>query len=323
MRRSKLLITMVAVAVAGALSLNPVSAQAAPSEPAPAKAAATQSTRGGPALNARAAAGRSGKAGFAADAFYSGTVAAGDRQYWVWNNAGSGIAYHVGFSPAGASTTTPCQFELVDQWYEGLRTGERKYYFVIANVGSIDCGATIELSAVSASATRSTGGVNPGDTVTLSESYIDEDSVYLVGLVPSGATSTANCQFKVIKTWYDRERRGDVATPEYLVYTIQNVGSITCVATVEVGSSPTENVFSARTLAKNAQIGWVWNNANPTSAVHLLGVQVSEIGCEMQITRSWYQQVVNSNGTVQRRLQFRLKNVGTITCTGRAIMSRI
>ena len=325
MRRPKLLATLVAVAVTAVVSLTPAAANAAQAKPAGGGSDTVQSssTRGGAELSARAAAGVADKASYSDASWFSGTMAPGAQKGWVWNNSLNNYAYRVGLSPAGASTSAPCNFEVVDQWYEGLRSGERKFHFVIRNVGGISCGATVELSSVDAPTTRSTGGLNPGETATFYESSIDESSVYQVAVSPYGATSTDTCKFKVVDTWYDREPRGDVATPEYLYYTVQNVGNIACSANVEVGTNPIDTYLANRTLSPGASYGTTMLSASPTTAVFMIGVLVADTGCAMEITKHRYVQVINSSGTTTRQLQLWLKNVGTITCTGRPTLSRI
>src|SRR3954471_24881672 len=239
MPRPKLLATMVAVAVAAVVSLTPAAANAAQAKPVGGGSDTVQSSgRGGAGKSARAAAGVAEKASYSEATWYSGTMAPGAQQHWIWYNSGNNYAYEVGFSPAGGSTSASCTFEIVDQWYEGLRTGERRYHFVIRNVGGISCGATIQLSSVDAPTIRSTGGLNPGETATFSESYLDENAVYQVAVSPYGATSSDTCNIKVVDISYGREHRGDVATPEYLYYTVQNVGNIACSANVEIGTNP-------------------------------------------------------------------------------------
>jgi hypothetical protein len=104
---------------------------------------------------------------------------------------------------------------------------------------------------------------------------------------------------------------------------VQNIGNIACSADVELGFAPLESRLSARTLSPGSSVTTTWNNANPTSATHLIGIEPDEIGCAMEITRSWYRQVVNSTGAVERELQLTPKNVGTIQCTARPVLSRI
>jgi hypothetical protein len=303
--------TTVAAALLGALVIAPGAAEAAP---APAEQL----------LDARSAvAASSAGPNFAADSFFSGTVAAGGQQHWIWNNAGVNIAYHVGFNPTGASTTTLCRFELVNQWYERLRSGERKFHFIIGNIGTISCGATILLSAVSATTVDSTGGMDPGETQDFFHLNLDESATYLVGLVPSGATTTSSCEFKVVGVSYERVHQGDVSTPVHLKYTVQNVGSITCVADIEIGSDPVDHLLSAITLAAGAQTTRVWNNANPVSAVHLPGVRPDRPGCEMAITRQYYRQVINANGSSEREFVFTMRNIGSIACQGQPMLARI
>jgi hypothetical protein len=311
MRRFTAMTVLAAAAVASALILSPGAASAARGT-------------GGPVMDARAmASSATPSTKFAEDSFFSGEVAPGGSQSWVWNNAGLNIAYRVGLSPVGASTAAACRFEVTDQSYERLRTGERKFYFTIKNTGGIACGTTILISAVSASVVNSTGGMEAGEIKTFDQLNVDESAVQLLGLVPSGATSANTCQFKVLRTWLRRTRQGDVSTPVHLRYQVQNTGSIACTADVEMGSAPVQSRLTWRTLNAGSSLTITWNNANPTSATHLIGVEVDEIGCAMEITRSWYRQVVNSNGSIERELQMVLRNAGTIQCTARPTLSRI
>src|SRR5690349_23348939 len=71
---------------------------------------------------------------------FSGTLAPGASQGHVWVNLPSNTAYEIGLSPVGASTAAMCEFEVTDQWYEGLSTGERRLRATIKNIGSLACG---------------------------------------------------------------------------------------------------------------------------------------------------------------------------------------
>jgi len=262
--------------------------------------------------------------GFAVYTEFTGTMAAGAEQYWIWTNIGLNTAYRVGFNPAGASTSSPCSFEVVNDFYERLASGERRYHFIFRNISGISCGATVLLSAASAVTGPSAGGMNPGETKVLTHNLgQDGTNAYLAGLVPSGATSSQTCQFKVLRTWYHRLRQGDVSTPTYLKVEVQNVGAITCVANLEVGSDPVDSLLPTYTLNPGQQTVKHWNNANPTSAVHLISIQPEEVGCAIEVTRYYYRQVINSNGASERELYFTLRNVGTIACSFRPSLARI
>ncbi|MEQ4304631.1 hypothetical protein ABNF97_25175 [Plantactinospora sp. B6F1] len=43
----------------------------------------------------------------------------------------------------------------------------------------------------------------------------------------------------------------------------------------------------------------------------------------MQITRHYYRQVINSNGSAERELVLTLKNIGSAQCSARPLLSRI
>ncbi|MDG4791659.1 hypothetical protein O7626_38190 [Micromonospora sp. WMMD1102] len=259
--------------------------------------------------------------------FFSGTISAGASASWVWNNANPHSAvYKVGLSPVGASTSAVCAFEVTNEWYERLNTGERKFHFTIKNVGSIACGTNVILSSLGGSTIGSTGGMDPSEIMTFSTQLTQVGQVFdmgLIGLLPSGATSSNNCRFKVLRTWYQRVAQGDVAQPVYLRAEVQNIGNIACSADVLKGVTPTESRLTQRTLNAGSSITTTWNNANPTTATHVINVEPVELGCTMQITRHYYRQVINSNGSAERELILTLKNIGSAQCSARPLLSRI
>jgi hypothetical protein len=259
--------------------------------------------------------------------FFSGTVAAGASKGWVWNNANPHNAvYKVGLSPVGASTSTACAFEVTNEWYERLNTGERKFHFTIKNVGTIACGTDVILSSLSGSSIASTGGMDPSEITTVSTQLTQIGQVFdmgLIGLLPSGATSSNSCRFKVLRTWFQRVPQGDVAQPVYLRAEVQNIGNIACSADVLKGVTPTQNRLSLRTLNAGSSVSTSWTNATPLTATHVINAEPVELGCTMQITRHYYRQVVNSSGSTVRELVLTLKNIGTTQCSARPLLSRI
>jgi hypothetical protein len=257
--------------------------------------------------------------------WYSGTVAAGATQGWVWNNANPlNAAYKVGLSPTGASTSTPCQFTVTRNWYVQLNTGERKFYFNIQNTGGIACAATILLSSLTSTTSWSSGGINAG----ASQNWVWNNAnpltaSYLVGLSPTGSTSTATCQFEVTRTWYSQQPGGE----RRFNWTIKNVGTIACVATVYLASTTTSTSWGTGTLSVGATGGWTWNNANPLNLVYLPGL--SPLGasgstpCQLEVTGSSYQQVINASGAAERKFLLSVKNVGAIACSGNVLLAGI
>ncbi|GAA4469055.1 hypothetical protein GCM10023170_083860 [Phytohabitans houttuyneae] len=257
---------------------------------------------------------------------FSGTLAPGASQNHVWNNVPANTAYKVGLSPVGASTSAMCEFEVTNQWYERLSTGERKFHWTIKNIGTLACGTNVLLSAISSDSIQSTGGMEPSEIKTFSvqlTAFGDVFEVPLLGLVPSGATSANPCRFKVRRTWYQRVAQGDVAQPVYLRYEVQNTGNIACSADVQKGAVPVESRLSAKSLGGGSSSSTRWNNATPTSATHLIGLDPVELGCAMEVTRNWYRQVVNSTGTTERELVWTMKNLGTTQCSAERVLSRI
>ena len=258
--------------------------------------------------------------------WFSGTLAPGASQNYVWNNVPQNTAYKVGLSPVGASTSARCEFEVTNQWYERLSTGERRFHWTIENIGTLACGTNVLLSAISSDSIRSTGGMEPSEIKTFSvelTAFGDVFEVPLLGLVPSGATSANSCRFKVRRTWYQRVAQGDVAQPVYLRYEVQNTGNIACSADVEMGAVEVESRLSAKTLGAGSSSSTRMFPANPTSATHVIALDPIELGCAMEVTRNWYRQVVNSSGSVEREFVWTMKNLGSTQCSAERVVARI
>lgn len=310
MRKTATLIAFILAAMT-ALFLAPQAANAAP-------------TGDGTALDARKAAGADGVTAFSpTSSWYSGTVNAGGTQHWQWNNAPAD-AYKVGFSPSGASTTASCQFQVTRTWYvQHLNggTAEREFHFNIKNIGTLNCGTTILLNQLGAFTNWSTGGVNPGATQTWQWNNANPlNSAHLVGLIPSGATSTTACQFEVTRTWYEQQPGGE----REFHFNVKNVGTIACSASIRLANATTTTSWSTGALAPGASGTWHWNNANPLTAVYLPGVSPQGASglqsCDLEITAEWYIQRLNS-GTAEREFYFTVKNVGSLACTGDILLA--
>ncbi|MEU1886454.1 hypothetical protein ABZ491_13390 [Micromonospora rifamycinica] len=253
--------------------------------------------------------------------WYSGTLAAGATQNWQWNNNPAGAVYQVGLSPTGASTSQPCQFQVTRSWYTQLYSGERRFNWTIRNTGAIACGTQVMLSSLNSGATWALGGIAPGGSVTSVWNNNPANVAYLPGIAPSGATSSTGCQLEVTSSWYSRQPNGE----RRFYFTVKNVGTITCAGNALLGSTSTSTTWSAGTLAPSATSGSVWNNANPTTLVYLPGLNpaVAAGTCQFGVTSSYYQQVVNSDGTVQRQYLAYYTNVGPVTCSATFLLGSI
>jgi hypothetical protein len=247
--------------------------------------------------------------------WFSGTVAAGGSQAWVWNNASTTASYKAALSPVGASTSDACQFEVTRSWDVQQATGEREFHFTIKNVGTIACGTNILLSSVAASHTWATGGINAGSSKSWTWNNANPlDASYLPGLNPSGATSTDTCQLEVTSQSYVQQPSGE----REFHLTVRNAGAIACQGTVLLAQQDAGNSFGTGVLASGSTGGYVWHNA-PTNLIFLPGLTpagaTATTACSLQITRQWYQQRIRPDGTATRELLLNVRNVGSISCS--------
>lgn len=282
-----------------------------------------------PALrDARAAATASGGLGKAAKGgigiaatWYTGTVAAGGTQGWTWNNAPADAVYVVGYNPAGATTSATCQFETIDTRYVQLFGGQRQFQFILKNVGSIACAATVQLTAVTSSVYVNTGGISPGGTSTFLWN-IPWSTIWLVGLNPSGATSSAACQFQVSRTWIVQPG----SSLRQLWVEVKNVGAVTCQADVRLGSTTIGSQFAMATVGAGGTWGTTWNNANPVTSAYVISPSPQgsfPTYCQFEVTRVVYIQRINSDGSSQRQISMWFKNLSTISCGGTAYLQTL
>jgi hypothetical protein len=247
--------------------------------------------------------------------YFTGTIAPGSTTHRWWNNANPlSVSYAVGLSPKGASTTTDCQFEVTRSWYQQNFGGEREFHYEIKNVGTISCGTDVYLySLPDIAGAWNTGGVNPGQSVTKHWNNAGSLNSYLAGLSPSGATSTSPCQFEVTREWYSQS-----TSEKEFWFTIKNVGTIACSAEVLLGSKSTTTTSTTGTEAPGGTGGSTWNN-NPETMAYILGLTPSgatpATPCQFEVTRTWYGQTINTDGSAEKEFHHNWKNVGTITCS--------
>jgi hypothetical protein len=281
----------------------------------------------GPALDGRAAAAASGDAptggitGPLAQ-WYTGLLAAGAQQHWVWNNAGSGV-YKVGFAPFEATTTTACQFQVIRSWDVQQPGGEREFHFIIENTASISCGANVLLQSQVAAASWSTGTVSPGATQGWTWNNANPlTAAHFVNVSPTGATGTSTCELEVTRSWYSQQPGGERELHFYL----KNVGSIACGGTVLLATNVDANSsWPTGTISPGGAVAWFWNNANPLNRVYVPGVSplgaTSTTSCQLELLPSYYVEMLDSDQTTQRRYYIGVKNVGTISCSGTVLLN--
>lgn len=255
----------------------------------------------------------------------TGPVAAGATQRWVWNNANPlHAAYQVGFSPTGANSTTPCEFEVTRSWYSRQPSGERRFHFVVRNSGTTSCGATVLLSWLTPTHDWSTGTLAPGATGNYGwVEQLAPTVSYLLGLTPTGATATAACQLEITRSWYRQEPDG----VRKFYFVLRNVGTIACSGQFQLAQTGPSTSWPTGTLAVGASASWTWNNANPLSAVYLPGLSPTGAGggtaCQLEVTRSRYVQRINPDGTSQRQYLLTVGNVGQLPCAGTVLLGSL
>jgi hypothetical protein len=255
--------------------------------------------------------------------WYSGAIAAGGTQHWVWNNAPATAVYQAGTSPLGASTASACNIEVTRTWDVQHYGGEREFHFELKNTGSITCGATVLLDSMTRVNSFASGGIDAGVSRSYTWNNANPTSAsFYANLVPSGATSGDDCVLEVTRTWYVQQPGGE----REFHFTVKNAGAIACQGTVNIGlTSSLASSWQTAALSPGASQSWTWNNANPLDRIYVPGL--SPLGasglqaCSLEVTQSYYRQVLNTSGTTEREFHFTVKNVGSLACYGTILLS--
>jgi hypothetical protein len=275
------------------------------------------------AAAAEAAAHGSSLLAAATSSWFSGTVAAGATQHWVWNNANVTFAFQVGLSPIGASTTNPCRFAVTRQWDVQQPGGEREVHFFVQNTGAIACGTNILLAGKTRAATWATGGIAVGATQNWTWNNANPlYGAYFANVSPSGATGATPCELQVTRSFYLQQPSGE----REFHFAIKNVGAIACQGDIQLGLTGSVNSsWATGALGVGAGQGWVWHNANPLDRVYVPGLSPGGASgltpCQLEITSSFYQQVINAGGTTEREFHFGLANTGSLACFGTVLLN--
>jgi len=252
--------------------------------------------------------------------WFTGTISPGASLNQKWNNTNPSLAYLVGLNPQGAGTTTPCQMEVTRTWYVQQPGGEVEFWFTIKNIGTLACSTEILLTWLpNIAGAWSTGGVDPGASMTKHWNNANPlTNSYVAGLSPVGATGTTACQFEVTREWYAQQPGGE----REFWFTIKNVGTIACSTNILLGTKASTKITTTGTLAAGASISKSWNNANPLNAAHIVGLSplgATSTACQLEVTRTWYRQVINP--PAERELRYTVKNVGSISCSADVLLA--
>jgi hypothetical protein len=249
----------------------------------------------------------------AAGTFFSGTYTPGQAVDWH-KPAALNVVYDVGLSPQGASSSTPCAFEVTRDWYKQLPSGAREYWWTLKNVGTISCATQVQLTEQASNAALGPYALDPGGS-TAKEWNIDLGKpVYQVGASPTGATPSSACAMEITRTWYGRTASGGV----HVFAILKNVGTIACSAQIRfTNKTSAQNFLQLPVIAAGATTSKTWTNVDPVTSAYWSGSipSSSNVNCKLELTRKVYAQRVTAAGT-KRELQLQIKNVGAVACSG-------
>jgi hypothetical protein len=253
-------------------------------------------------------------------------VAPGGTQHWFWNNAGTTAAYKVGFSPVGASTTSPCTFQVTRTWDVQQNTLEREFHFMIQNTSAITCAATILLdSNAHFNGAFATGGIDVGASREFWwNNATPLNASHVVNISPTGSTSAHTCDLEVTSTWYVQQPGGE----REFHFIVKNIGAIACQGDILLAlTTNAVSSWSTGTINPGASKGWVWNNANPLTRVYGPGLSPTGASgstpCQLQVSPTSYQQFINSDLSVERKFFLTVKNIGSLACSGTVLLNNL
>jgi hypothetical protein len=161
------------------------------------------------------------------------------------------------------------------------------------------------------------GTIQPGDSQNWVWNNAPTSNAFKVGLSPSGASTTANCQFEVTHSVDVQKFSGE----REFHFTIENVGTIACGTTIELSSLEGSRFVSTGGIDAGGSLGFVLNSGDDDLS-YLPGVDptgaTSSADCRFEVTETHYQQLPGG----QRQFHFTVKNVGTIACSGTAVVAQ-
>jgi len=173
-------------------------------------------------------------------AWSTGGVNPGQSKTTKWNNALKERAYAVGFSPQGATSTTPCQFELMRTWTVMLANGtglpERELWFTYKNVGTIACSADIQVGYQDGADPIQLSSLEIGDSGSWHWNNANPlDRAYVLDTSTGFTTAGNSCAMEATRGWYVQKVNPTGTTEREFHYTIKNVGTLKCPPVVLLG----------------------------------------------------------------------------------------
>ncbi len=257
--------------------------------------------------------------------WYSGAIEPGVTKHWYWNNSSLTAAYQVGLSPIGASISSPCKLEVTRTWDVQKYGGEREFHFYVKNTGAITCGANILLDSTQRSSTWTTGGMEPGASKSWTWNNANPlSAAHFAGVSPSGATSANDCELEVTRAWYVQQPSGE----REFKFTVKNVGDIACQGDIQLAqTTSSSSIWSTGAMSPGVSKSWTWNNANPLDRIYVPGLSPGGASgltaCQLEVTQSYYQQKINTDGTPEREFHLTVKNVGSLACSGAVLLNYV
>lgn len=251
----------------------------------------------------------------------TGTMAPGASADRGWNHIPAGNVYDVGLSPQGASTTATCAFEVTREWYTQLSDGTRTFWWTVKNVGTIACSAQMLLTARPTTASLGPYALEPGSSISKEWNIDLTKPVFIAGTSPTGATSSSNCSMEITQSWFGRTSAGSI----HMFVVLKNVGSIACSSKIQFSNLAKTSTVQTASIGAGSTYPTVWNNINPLDTARWSAMSPSStVNCKLELTRKVYAQRVWSDGSgTKRELQFSVKNVGGVSCSGQILLASV
>jgi hypothetical protein len=254
----------------------------------------------------------------AGSSVFTGTMQPGDSRSYVVNNLAEDRVYRVGLAPSGASTSANCQFEVTRTRDVRQPGGERELHFTVTNVGTIACGTTATTGSLPASHTVSLGAVDVGASTAYSLTTGNHDLSYLAGIDPVGATSSTPCQFEVTSEKYSVTLDGQ----RFYRVVAKNVGSIACQAYGLIGSDTADTTHLTNPIAAGDTVGLLIGGTK-AGLQYFPGFDPGASGCNLAVSRLWYQQRIRDDGVAVRDLRMQITNSGSSSCLANVLLAAI
>jgi hypothetical protein len=258
------------------------------------------------------------KSGTVVHTWFTGRMEPGEtKTLHPWLNVLSNHTYGVSLSPVGgvgSSFSQICFLEVDRVWNEQRPEGNKDFRYTIRNSGELACAANVMVYRIPATKIGSTGGLEPNETKTFTQTVLDDTKIYQVGLLPSGATSSHRCKLEVTSLDYTHRFQGDVMTVIDVTYRVANVGDVACQGDILLGSTP---IGYSRPL--NGVPGFGAASAVlddlPSGTAFVTGLRPS-LSCTLELLPPWNAQSVSRDGFVSRSIGAYAFNDSGVRCDG-------